>query len=209
MDMIIKTTCYKFYTLSIILVVVAGVGCYLFYSQYTAAAGSPEQELERLFGNIGILKMPHPTQPVEIQLKDVSGNTVSLSDFRGKIIFLNFWATWCPTCVVEMPSMEKLHQQFKNQDFAMIAINMQESATQVKSFFEKLQLSFTALLDFSGEVAAGLAVNALPTTYFLDKEGRIIGMALGPREWDNQASIALFEFLINRSSEPVAASTGS
>ncbi|NIR94211.1 MAG: TlpA family protein disulfide reductase, partial [Gammaproteobacteria bacterium] len=90
--------------------------------------------------------------------------------------------TWCPTCVVEMPSMEKLHQQFKNQDFAMIAVNMQESETQVKSFFEKLQLSFTALLDSSGEVAAGLAVNALPTTYFLDKKGRIIGVALGPRE---------------------------
>jgi hypothetical protein len=58
-------------------------------------------------------------------------------------------------------------------------------------------------------VAAGLAVNALPTTYFLDKEGRIMGMALGPREWDKQASIELFEFLINRRTEPVAASAGS
>ncbi len=204
-----KSTSYKIYVLSIILIMVGGIGFYLFYFQYTAAAGSPGQELEGLFGNMGILKMPHPTPPVEIQLKDISGNIVSLSDFRGKIVFLNFWATWCPTCVVEMPSMEKLHQQFKNQDFAMIAVNMQESETQVKTFFEKLQLSFTALLDSSGEVAAGLAVNALPTTYFLDKEGRIIGMALGPREWDNQASIALFEFLINLTSEPLATSTGS
>lgn len=196
--MIKKTLPYKFYVLSIILVLVAGVGFYLFYSQYTAVAGSPEQELERLFGNMGILKMPHATRPLEIQLKDIFGNTVSLSAFRGKIVFLNFWATWCPTCVVEMPSMEKLHRRFKNQDFVMIAVNMQESETQVKSFFEKLQLSFTALLDSSGEVAAGLAVNALPTTYFLDKHGRIIGVALGPREWDNQASIELFKFLINR-----------
>ncbi|MGD9151749.1 MAG: TlpA disulfide reductase family protein [Desulfobacterales bacterium] len=196
--MIRKTLPYKLYVLSIILVLVAGVGFYLFYSQYTAVAGSPEQELERLFGNMGILKMPHATRPLEIQLKDIFGNTVSLSAFRGKIVFLNFWATWCPTCVVEMPSMEKLHRRFKNQDFVMIAVNMQESETQVKSFFEKLQLSFTALLDSSGEVAAGLAVNALPTTYFLDKEGRIIGVALGPREWDNQASIELFKFLINR-----------
>ncbi|MBW2435139.1 MAG: TlpA family protein disulfide reductase [Deltaproteobacteria bacterium] len=181
-----------------ILVIVAGVGCYLFYSQYAAVAGSPEQELERLFGNMGILKMPHATRPLEIQLKDISGNTVSLSDFRGKIVFLNFWATWCPACVVEMPSMEKLHHRFKNQDFVMIAVNMQESAMRVKSFFEKLQLSFTALLDTSGEVAAGMAVTALPTTYFMDKEGGIIGVALGPREWDNRASIELFEFLINR-----------
>ncbi len=204
-----KTISYKVYVLLIVLVSIAGVGCYLFYSSYTNAAGPPEQELEHLFGNMGIIKMPHPTQPLEIQLKDISGNTVSLSDFRGKIVFLNFWATWCPTCVVEMPSMEKLHQRFKNQDFAMIAVNMQESEAQVKSFFERLQLSFTTLLDTSGEVAAGLAVNALPTTYFLDKEGRIIGFALGPREWDNQASIALFEFLINRRTEPLATRIGS
>ncbi len=203
-----KTLLYKFYVLSIILVTVVGIGSYLFYSQYAAVAGSPEQELERLFGNMGILKMPHPTPPLEIQLGDLLGNTVRLSEFRGKIVFLNFWATWCPTCVVEMPSMEKLHRRFKDQDFAMIAVNLKESETQVKSFFEKLQLSFTALLDVNGEVASGLAVNALPTTFFLDKKGRIIGMALGPREWDNQASIELFEFLINRP-EPVATSSGS
>jgi peroxiredoxin len=203
-----KMPSHQFYVLSIILVVVAGMGCYLFYAQYTAVAGSPEQELERLFGNMGILKMPHTTRPLEIHLKDIFGNTVSLSSFRGKIVFLNFWATWCPTCVVEMPSMEKLHQQFKNKDFAMVAVNMQESETQVRSFFNKLQLSFTALLDSSGEVAAGLAVSALPTTYFLDKEGRIMGVALGPRQWDKQASIELFEFLIDRP-EPVATSSGS
>ena len=208
MDMMKKTLSYKFYVLSIILVIVAGIGFYLFYYQYAAVAGSPEQELERLFGNMGILKMPHTNRPLEIQLKDLFGNTVSLSAFRGRIVFLNFWATWCPTCVVEMPSMEKLHRQFKEQDFAMIAVNLQESETQVKSFFEKLQLSFTTLLDSSGEVAAGLAVNALPTTYFLDKEGRIMGVALGPREWDNKASFELFEFLINRH-EPVATRSGS
>ena len=199
----------KFYVLSITMVIIAGIGFYFFYSQYAAIAGSSEQELERLFGSMGILKMPHTTRPLEIQLKDIFGNAVRLSDFRGKIVFLNFWATWCPTCVVEMPSMEKLHRRFKNQDFAMIAVNMQESEAQVKSFFEKMQLSFTALLDANGEVAAGLAVNALPTTYFLDKEGRIMGMALGPREWDKQASIELFEFLINHRTEPVAASTES
>ena len=208
MDIMKKTLSHKFYVLTIILVLAGGIGFYLFYSQYIAVAGSPDQELERLFGNMGILKMPHTTRPLVIQLKDVSGNTVSLSDFRGKIVFLNFWATWCPTCVVEMPSMEKLHQRFKNQDFAMIAVNMQESATQVRSFLKKMRLSFTALLDTSGEVAAGLAVNALPTTFFLDKEGRIMGMALGPREWDNQASMELFEFLINRPG-PVATGSGS
>ena len=199
----------KFFWLPIVMVAGLSVGLHLLPGDFFSAAGSPEEELERLFGKMGILKMPHATSPLEIQLNDLFGNTMRLSDFRGKIVFLNFWATWCPTCVVEMPSMEKLHKQFKDQDFAMIAVNLKESQTQVKSFFEKLQLSFTALLDSSGEVAAGLAVNALPTTYFLDKEGRIIGLALGPREWDNQESIALFEFLINRSAAPAAKNAGS
>lgn len=207
--MLKKTLSFKFYIFPFILVAVVGVGFFLFYTQYVAIAGSPEHELERLFGDIGVLKMPHATRPLEIQLKDITGNRVSLSDFRGKIVFLNFWATWCPTCVVEMPAMEKLHRRFKDQNFAMIAVNLQESEAQVKSFFEKFKLSFTALLDSRGEVASGLAVSALPTTFVLDKKGRILGMALGPREWDHQASTELFEFLINSRTEHLATQTGS
>ena len=193
-----KITSFKFIFLAIILVTMfAGVGFHLFYNGFFAIAGSPDQELERLFNNIGILKVPHISRPVEIQLKDVFGNTVSLSESRGKVVFLNFWATWCPPCIIEMPSMEKLHLRFKDKNFVMIAINSQETDAQVKSFFEKNKLSFTALLDSSGEVAAWFSVNVLPTTFVLDKEGRIIGKALGPRDWDSQASIALFDYLID------------
>ena len=191
-----KKLSFKTVLLSIILVAVAGIAFHLFYNGYVAAAGSQQKELDRLFGNIGILKIPHVTRPVEIQLKDVYGNTVRLSDFRGKVVFLNFWATWCAACVVEMPSMEKLHRRLKDKDFVMVAINLQESDAQVKAFFEKMKLSFTALLDSNGEVATGFAVNALPTTFVLDKEGRIVGAAIGPREWNSRASIALFEYLL-------------
>jgi len=200
-----KKISFKTVLLSIILVAAAGVAFHLFYSKYVAAAGFQQQELDRLFGNAGILRIAHVTRPVEIQLKDVYGNTVRLSDFRGKVVFLNFWATWCAACVVEMPSMEKLHRRLKDKDFVMIAINMQESDVQVKTFFEKLKLSFAALLDSNGEVATGFAVNALPTTFVLDKEGRIAGAAIGPREWNNRASIALFEYLINMRSDSVQA----
>ena len=196
-----KTVSFKAVLLFIILVAAAGVAFHLFYNGYVAAAGSQQQELDRLFDNIGILKIPHVTRPVEIQLKDVYGNTVRLSDFRGKVVFLNFWATWCAACVIEMPSMEKLHRRLKDKDFVMVAINMQESDAQVKAFFEKMKLSFKALLDSNGEVATGFAVNALPTTFVLDKEGRIVGTAIGPREWDSRTSIALFEHLINMRSD--------
>ena len=195
-----RSSLLKLYVLSFILIAGAGTGFYLFYTHYIAIAATPEQELNRLLGNLDVLKMPHATQPLEIKLDDISGNSVSLSQFRGKIVFLNFWATWCPTCVVEMPSMERLHRRFKDRDFVMVAVNLKESRAHVKSFFEKYKLSFTTLLDTGGEVAYGLAVNALPTTFVLDKAGRIIGMALGPREWDHAASIELFEFLVNRHS---------
>ena len=193
-----KKTSFKFILPAIILLIMfTGVGLHLFYNGFFAIAGSQDQELERLFSNIGILKIPHISQPVEIQLKDVFGNTVSLSDFRGNVVFLNFWATWCPPCVIEMPSMQKLHRRFKDKNFVMVAINSQETDAQVKSFFNKYKLSFTALLDSSGEVGTWFGVISLPTTFVLDKEGRIIGSALGPREWDSQASIALFDYLID------------
>lgn len=191
-----KKVSFKFIWLPIILAAAAGVALHLFFNGYIATAGSQPRELERLFRDIGVLKIPQVTRPVEIQLKDVFGNTVRLSAYRGKIVFLNFWATWCPTCVIEMPSMEKLHRRLKDKEFVMVAINLQETPARVKSFFNKLDLSFTSLLDSSGEVGAGFAVNALPTTFVLDKNGRIIGKALGPREWDSRASVALFEYLI-------------
>ena len=197
-----KKASFKSLWLSIILAAAAGVAFHFLYNSYIAAAGSQRQELERLFRDMGVLKIPHATRPVEIQLKDVLGNMVRLSDYRGKIVFLNFWATWCPTCVIEMPSMEKLHRRLKDKEFVMVAINLQETPAQVKSFFEKFELSFTALLDSSGNVGTGFAVNALPTTFVLDKEGRIIGQALGPREWDSRASIALFEYLIDHYRTP-------
>ena len=197
-----KKASFKSLWLSIILAAAAGVAFHFLYNSYIAAAGSQRQELERLFRDMGVLKIPHATRPVEIQLKDVLGNMVRLSDYRGKIVFLNFWATWCPTCVIEMPSMEKLHRRLKDKEFVMVAINLQETPAQVKSFFEKLELSFTSLLDSSGNVGTGFAVNVLPTTFVLDKEGRIIGQALGPREWDSRASIALFEYLIDHYRTP-------
>jgi thiol-disulfide isomerase/thioredoxin len=158
-------------------------------------AKTESQELDRLFRDVGVLKIPHPTDPVEITLKDPNGQQVSLSDLRGKIVFINFWTTWCLACVIEMPSMEKLHQKFKDKDFVMVAINLQESAPKVKQFFKEYKLTFMALLDSTGDVGAGWRIRSIPMTFILDKNGRIIGKVLGPREWEGKKSIALFEYL--------------
>ena len=158
-------------------------------------AKTENQELERLFSDMGVLQVPPDADPLEIRLSDPTGRPVSLSEFRGKIVFINFWTTWCLACVIEMPSMEKLHQRFKDKDFVMVAINLQESAARVKQFYQEYKLTFTTLLDITGDVGAALSIRSIPATYILDRNGRIIGKALGPREWESKKSIALFEYL--------------
>ena len=179
--------------LLLILVVFGFVG--LGVLQIDLLAKTENQELERLFSDMGVLQVPPDADPLEIRLSDPTGRPVSLSEFRGKIVFINFWTTWCLACVIEMPSMEKLHQRFKDKDFIMVAINLQESAERVKQFYKKHQLAFTTLLDITGDVGAALSIRSIPTTYILDRNGRIIGKALGPREWESKKSIALFEYL--------------
>ena len=169
---------------------------YLFDAESLAKADS--QELDQLLGDMGVIKMVQAL-PVEIRLNDLNGRPVSLSDFRGKIVFLNFWTTWCYACRIEMPDMEKLHQKLKNKDFAMVTINLQETVSQVKQFFKDFKLTFTALLDSDGEVGAHFRITAIPTTFILNKQGIIIGKVTGPRNWDGKKAFALFEHLTNRS----------
>ncbi len=169
---------------------------YLFDAESLARADS--RDLDQLFGDMGVIKISQAL-PVEIKLKDLNGQPVSLSDFRGKIVFLNFWTTWCFDCRIEMPHMEKLHQQFKNKEFAMVAVNLQEPVAQVKQFFKDYTLTFTALLDSDGEVGAHFRITAIPTTFILNKQGIIIGKITGPRKWEGKKAFALFEHLTNRS----------
>ena len=161
-----------------------------------AAAGTDNRELDRLFSEMRVVKSVN-VLPVDVRLNDAAGRPVKLSDFRGQIVFLNFWTTWCFDCRIEMPYMEKLHQRFKDKDFAMVAINLQESAGQVKQFFKKYQLTFTALLDSDGEVGAHFRITSIPTSFILDRQGIIIGKVLGPRKWDAKSALALFEYLTN------------
>jgi thiol-disulfide isomerase/thioredoxin len=165
------------------------------YSEIGLFAKTESQELEQLFKDMGVLQIPPGNNPIEIRLKDPAGRLTSLSEYRGKIVFINFWTTWCLACVIEMPSMEKLHQKFKDKDFVMVAVNLQESASKVIKFFKEYKLTFTALLDSTGDVGAGFGIRAIPTTFILDKNGRLIGKVFGPREWDGRDSFALFDYL--------------
>ena len=184
------------YLFFIALLSVGFAAFYPFNAESLARADS--RDLDTLFGDMGVTKISQAL-PVEIELKDLNGKPVSISDFRGKIVFLNFWTTWCFDCRIEMPHMEKLHQKFKNKEFEMVAVNLQEPVSQVKQFFRDYKLTFTTLLDSDGAAGAHFRITSIPTTFILNKQGIIIGKVMGPRNWDGKKAFALFEHLTSRS----------
>ena len=153
-------------------------------------------EIDRLLGEMGIIEVSHIAPPVNFSLLNLNDKMVTLSDLKGKIVFLNFWTTWCGECRVEMPLMQKLYTRFKDRDFAMVAVSLSEPKSVVKAFFDNYKLSFTALLDSDGELMVPFGIRGIPTTYILDRDGGIIGKAIGSRQWDSKESIALFERLL-------------
>ncbi|MFC2014493.1 peroxiredoxin family protein [Chloroflexota bacterium] len=109
----------------------------------------------------------------DFTLSDLDGNQVSLSDFRGKTVFLNYWATWCPPCRAEMPEMEAVYQEYKDKDVVIIGIDIRENEETVRRFVQDGNYNWTFLLDTSGAVATSYEVVAIPTSFFLDKNGII------------------------------------
>lgn len=164
---------------------------------FPQAVNASESKKERLFRKLGILPLSHIAGPIDFTLNDLSGNPVRLSNFKGKIVFLNFWTTWCPDCRIEMPSMQKLHERFKDKDFVMITVSLKEPAQRVKEFFNQNRLTFIGLLDSNGEVGGRLGIRSIPTTFIIDRNGNISGTVIGSRKWNSKRSFRLFEHLTN------------
>jgi peroxiredoxin len=124
------------------------------------------------------------TKAVNFKLKDLDGKELSLSDLRGKKVFLNFWATWCPPCIAEMPEIEKLYQETKDSDLVIIAIEIGEPLDTVKSFIDSNKYNFKVLLDPDQNVAAQYGIASIPTSYFIDVDGNIISKSVGAMDID-------------------------
>jgi cytochrome c-type biogenesis protein len=179
-----------------VLIFVAGTGALLVKSSPFANTGIDDSAKNRLLRKLDILPVPEQVAPMEFSLPDTHGQRVSMARFKGKVVFLNFWTTWCRECRNEMSAMERLHRRLQERDFVMVAISLRESAKTVKRFMDQNRLTFTALLDKNGDVGTTYAVRAIPTTFILDRRGHIIGMALGARKWDTAKTVKLFERLL-------------
>jgi len=137
--------------------------------------------------NHQLTQLKNPVAAPNFSLEDMDGEVLSFESLRGKVIMINFWATWCPPCRREMPSMEYLYQTFKNEDFTVLAINQWETSDHVFAFMGELDVfpNFPILFDTDSTVSEDYVVKGLPTTLLIDKQGRIVYRAVGGRDFNH------------------------
>ena len=120
----------------------------------------------------------------DFTLPGLNGELISLSEFKGNVVLVNIWATWCPPCVYEMPSMEKLHQQFKSEKFKILAISIDsQGAKAVAPFMKNHNLTFQALIDPAGTIRTSYGINSIPQSFIIDKQGHLLKKIIGPIDW--------------------------
>lgn len=129
-----------------------------------------------------------PTPP--LALNDLNGKPVKLADYRGKAVMVQFWATYCPPCLKEMPSMMRLEQKLAGKPFAILAVNMGETEKEVRDFLKKLNVDFTILMDSDGKALADWKVFVAPSTFLVDAQGKIRYTLQGGAEWDAPEYVA-------------------
>lgn len=156
----------------------------------TAAQSDPFRELD-------LVRPPTAAAAPDFTVTGLDRTPIRLRDHRDKVVFLNFWATWCSPCREEMPSMERLYQRFRGRGLAMIAVSIDTvPASTVGTFVKSLRLTFPIGLDPKFEVSRRYTIRALPTTVLIDRNGGTAAIALGPRNWNGPAAWAVIEALL-------------
>src|SRR4030067_3062182 len=150
--------------------------------------------------SLGVQEYATPIEAIDFTLKDLDNKRISLKSYRGKVVMLNFWATWCTPCRLEMPSMEKLHRQFKDKGFVVLAVAAGEKAEGDTAFVKESTMTFSTLLDTDQGVAEDYKVWALPTTYFINAEGKIIGRVNGSRDWSAKEATQYISSIVQTAS---------
>lgn len=139
-------------------------------------------------------------------LKTLSGESLSLADFQGKVVVLNFWATWCPSCVEEMPALERLYSMKKNAGIVVVAIATRDDVDSVREMKERMKLTMPIVMDDDGKISDKYKATGFPETFLIDRQGKIrlftdptegvpVAKAVGPRPWDSAPFLALLSSL--------------
>jgi thiol-disulfide isomerase/thioredoxin len=163
------------------------------------APGGPAPPLRGAFGeNFTLLDPPVPA-PLEA-FTDLAGNRIRLADLKGRVVLLNFWATWCAPCIREMPSLDRLQAGLGERGLAVVAVSIDRGGAEViRPFAKRLGLAHLGLYhDPKGALFRAFGVTGLPTSFLIDRQGGIVGAYAGPAEWDGPEARALIEYYLER-----------
>jgi len=166
-------------TKAIVLIILIAIGI-------AAVVFLPDQRSYRSVAAVG-------SEAPDFELKDFTGRTWRLSDLRGRVVFVNFWATWCTTCKAEMPYKEKLYEKMQGRPFQMLGILFRDDPDNLVQYFKEHKVSLPTLISPDNEVARLYGITGVPETFIVDKNGIIREKIVGPREWDSPESIAMIE----------------
>lgn len=141
---------------------------------------------------------PHSQAPATLELRDLDGRVHSLGAYRGRVVLINFWGMWCPPCLREMPSLQRLHEaMMADRPFTILAVNVNDSPSTLRQYVKAETLEFAVLTDTRSPAAfRSWGVKVFPTTYLLDTQGNIVYRAVGPLEWDDDEVVQIIESLL-------------
>jgi peroxiredoxin len=143
----------------------------------------------------GLSRLPEAPPAPDFVLTDLDGNRHRLSDYLGQVVMINFWATWCPPCRAEMPSMQRAWEELEPEGIVMLGIDVGEDEETIFVFTANYPVEFPLLMDRDSKVIGQWPVRGLPTTFVIDPEGRIAYRAIGGREWDDPELVAAIRAL--------------
>ena len=182
-------------------VVICFLGLWLVVSGTACDSGYSDQEESS--GNAVAVRQAPPdmgSQAPDFQLIDLQGNWQALPDYHGKVVLLNFWATWCGPCRVEMPSMERVYQDFKDEGFAILAISSDPQGSIVtRPFVASQGLTFPILHDSDYRVSGSYGVRTLPMSFLIDRNGTLTERVFGARDWNSAEARELIRGLLRES----------
>lgn len=166
--------------------------------QQVSEPGAPGESIVRLRTESGpgfrFVTMASPKPVPQLQFTDKDGRALSLKDFRGKMVLLNIWATWCPPCRKEMPSLDRLQARLGGLEFEVVAVSIDQGNDTlfiVEEFFREIEVKHLRIyLDSTGGAASTVGSLGLPVTLLVDRRGRELGRLVGPAEWDSPEAIA-------------------
>jgi len=161
----------------------------------TTPPSGPSAAVTALPKELDLIRPSQDKRVEDFTLEKADGGTFQLSEHRGKVVFINFWATWCPPCREEMPAMERLFQRSQKGDLVMLAVSVDADLKAVAQFLNEQRFTFTVGLDPKMELANTYGVRALPASFIVDRQGRLAALALGPRAWDSPAAHVLVDGL--------------